>query len=153
MLTIAKDTITPFLKEMERNIGGGEVHIKASKYDAMFNINAAQLQNDGGTGYVYDEATKETAVITVPARPFMWLSQAAQQDIEDIEHTKNVLDGIAAIGEMDVKDHFLKREGPEGQRWKPLAKITIEKRRQKSDVPLRDTGQLFNSIHSEIKRF
>lgn len=151
MLKITKDTITPFLNVVEKNIGGGEVSIVASKWDAMFNINAAELQNDGGTGFVYDEETRETTQITVPPRPFMWLSTAARLDIERIEHTENVLNGIAAIGEEDVKDHFLKREGPRGK-WPPLSPITIEKRRQKSDVPLRDTGQLFNSIHAEIRR-
>lgn len=46
----------------------------------------------------------------------------------------------------DTKRHFVDRMGPDGP-WPPLAEITIENRRQRSDVPLRDTGQLFQSEH------
>lgn len=46
----------------------------------------------------------------------------------------------------DTKQHFVDRMGPDGP-WPPLAEITIKNRREMSDTPLRDSGQLYQSEH------
>lgn len=53
------------------------------------------------------------------------------------------------IGRRMVKmqrEHFEKQEDVSGVAWPPLSEATIEARRKKSDVLLRDTNRLFTSI-------
>lgn len=53
---------------------------------------------------------------------------------------------ISNVMLRDTSDHFQRSMGPQGP-WLPLAKITIERRRNKSSKQLQDTGQLYQSAH------
>lgn len=50
--------------------------------------------------------------------------------------------GIANLVRLSFEDGI----DPYGNKWAELSPVTIEKRRQQSDVPGRDTGRLMNSL-------
>lgn len=53
---------------------------------------------------------------------------------------------ISSIVHRDTRDHFHKQMGPYGP-WPPLSQATINRRRNRSDTPLQDTRQLYQSQH------
>lgn len=62
---------------------------------------------------------------------------------------QEIMTTIANIALRNIIQHFRDRRGPDGA-WQPLAPITIQKRRNHSDVPLQDTRQLLQSGHIEV---
>jgi len=60
-----------------------EAAVSVNKYDAYFGKNAAELQNDGGKGKILEENGTVTE-IDVPAREFMWVSDGAIKEIEEL---------------------------------------------------------------------
>lgn len=73
---------------------------------------------------------------------------AALENVKAAITGQPIMTSIANIALRDIIQHFRERRGPDGQ-WPPLAEITIQKRRNHSDVPLQDTRQLLQSGHIE----
>ncbi|MCR9089872.1 MAG: phage virion morphogenesis protein [Proteobacteria bacterium] len=57
-----------------------------------------------------------------------------------------VMEAIGGVVRGSVDLAFTDGRDPYGIRWEPLSEVTIASRRQRSDVPLRDSGRLANSI-------
>jgi phage gpG-like protein len=58
---------------------------------------------------------------------------------------------IGARMKRICQDHFQSQKNLDGSPWPPLSEITISLRRKRSNVPLRDTGRLKNSIGIAVK--
>ena len=67
----------------------------------------------------------------------------------------NLTPVMQAVGEVvraSADLAFTEGRDPYGVPWEPLSPVTIANRRQRSNVPLRDTGVLANSIQAAASR-
>lgn len=77
--------------------------------------------------------------VTIPRLP-----NVSERDIHGI-----LSEGGEAIINV-ARLSFVDARTPTGEAWPALSEMTIRRRRQRSDKPLRDTGVLMNSLQSHV---
>jgi phage gpG-like protein len=63
-----------------------------------------------------------------------------------LDHLQPALNAIGHTINENIRLTFRDLQTPEGVAWKPLSPVTVSRRRNRSSVPLNDTGVLRNSI-------
>jgi phage virion morphogenesis protein len=70
-----------------------------------------------------------------------------------LDRGRDLSPALSEIGETlvsEIKLGFRSSSDPWGAPWQPLSEVTVARRRGNSSVPLRDTGQLMNSIQYQV---
>ena len=65
---------------------------------------------------------------------------------EKLDDLTPAMDRIGAYLANEARKTFIDARSPWGAPWAPLKEATVARRRKRSNVPLRDTGRLMNSI-------
>jgi phage virion morphogenesis protein len=73
-----------------------------------------------------------------------------QKLLSRLSHMRPAMEKIGATVEGFTRLRFVRQTDPWGTPWKPLSQTTIARRRKGSNVPLRDTGRLMNSITHRV---
>jgi phage gpG-like protein len=66
------------------------------------------------------------------------------------DHLQPALEGIGHTLNQRIRMTFRDLKTPDGVAWKPLSPVTISRRKNRSSVPLNDTGVLRNSIAYQL---